>query len=780
MNIMKKNRFKRVLSVALAAVMVAGTISFMPGGTTEVQASTNPSTINLRTGGIGNPDTTASDTWSGSKVYYGGKECYVLDKDGSLTNGKSSVSNHMLLLTKDFLSATQAFDDDKSDWSTSTIRGNLNDTEKTEASGGFLGTMTSVEQTSIDATTINSSKTTNGGYASYPSGTTSDKIFLLDLADVNNANYGFTSNNTRAASSWWWLRSPGDDDLDAADVSAYGDVFSGGLVLDEGGSVRPAFNLNLSSVLFTSASGTSKSSFASVNTTSANTWKLTLKDSSKGVSITSGQSVSRNGQTITVPYTYTGSDVSQISIMITDKAYGEGDASILYYGALTTTLAATGTGTFTLPEGLSEDYKVYMMAEDVNGDTLSDYSSEPVALTIPEPVSTYDVTVTPGSNMTKTNTSGTESQTGLTGAMTDVVYKANEGFYFPTNYSVAAVSGVSVTRNSYTQITVSGTPTATATITLTDATAKGTQNAPAGLSDGVDKIAGTTTAMEYILKSTYDGNNNATWSSCTLSNTTVAAGTYYVRLAGTDTLLAGEKATVTVTASPNPPTLYQVTVTNGTGDGSYAKDASVTITADAAPSGQHFKEWTGTDSLTFTSGSKDSATAVFTMPANAVTVTATYENDTTTPDPTPATPTYKIIEGAGGTWTSGTDGTLSIRGDGEVSKFKEVKVDGTVVDGSNYTVTEGYTIVTLKADYLKTLSAGNHTFELVWTDGSASTSFTVKEAAATTPSNTPDTPSNKDDVPKTGDSTPIVWLFVLALISGIGILYFGRKRNTVR
>ncbi len=391
-----KNRFKRVLSNALIAVMVVGTISFMPGGTTEVQASTNPSTINLRTGGIGNPTSTADTAteWAGSKVYYGGKECYVLDKDGSLTNGKSSVSNHMLLLTKDLLSATQAFDDDKSDWSTSTIRGNLNDTEKTEASGGFLGTMTSVEQTSIDATTINSSKTTNGGYASYPSGTTSDKIFLLDLADVTNANYGFTSNNTRAANSWWWLRSPGYFDDDADNVNDDGNVNSyGSAVFNVYGSVRPAFNLNLSSVLFTSASGTSKSSFASVNTTSANTWKLTLKDSSKGVSITSGQSVSRNGQTITVPYTYTGSDVSQISIMITDKAYGEGDASILYYGALTTTLAATGTGTFTLPEGLSEDYKVYMMAEDVNGDTLSDYSSEPEALTIPEPVSTYDVTV---------------------------------------------------------------------------------------------------------------------------------------------------------------------------------------------------------------------------------------------------------------------------------------------------------------------------------------------------------------------------------------------------
>ena len=47
-------------------------------------------------------------------------------------------------------------------------------------------------------------------------------------AIVNNANYGFTSNNTRAASSWWWLRSPGTFDLDAACVYDYGNVDSDG------------------------------------------------------------------------------------------------------------------------------------------------------------------------------------------------------------------------------------------------------------------------------------------------------------------------------------------------------------------------------------------------------------------------------------------------------------------------------------------------------------------------------------------------------------------------
>lgn len=90
-------------------------------------------------------------------------------------------------------------------------------------------------------------------------------------------------------------------------------------------------------------------------------------------------------------------------------------------------------------------------------------------------------------------------------------------------------------------------------------------------------------------------------------------------------------------------------------------------------------------------------------------------------------PAYKIIDGAESTWTqnTNTDGSLVIRGDGAIAKFKEVRVDGVVIDVKNYTVTEGSTIITLKTEYLKTLPAGKHTFEIAWTDGSAATYFTV-------------------------------------------------------
>ena len=82
--------------------------------------------------------------------------------------------------------------------------------------------------------------------------------------------------------------------------------------------------------------------------------------------------------------------------------------------------------------------------------------------------------------------------------------------------------------------------------------------------------------------------------------------------------------TVTATYEPISTQKYTVTVNNGTGSGEYAKDADVTIQANPAPEGQQFKEWTGTDNLTFTNGDKTTATATFTMPDIAVNVTAVY------------------------------------------------------------------------------------------------------------------------------------------------------------
>ena len=137
----------------------------------------------------------------------------------------------------------------------------------------------------------------------------------------------------------------------------------------------------------------------------------------------------------------------------------------------------------------------------------------------------------------------------------------------------------------------------------------------------------------------------------------------------------------------------------------------------------------------------------------------------------PAQVTYDILDGAGSSWTQNTDGSLVIRGSGEISKFREVKVDGVTVDPVNYTVTEGSTIITFKPEYLKGLSAGNHSFELVWTDGTAATNFTVAENV-----------DQSVKSPKTGEDFSMVLCTALLMISCAGLagMFVRRKKNSLR
>lgn len=168
---------------------------------------------------------------------------------------------------------------------------------------------------------------------------------------------------------------------------------------------------------------------------------------------------------------------------------------------------------------------------------------------------------------------------------------------------------------------------------------------------------------------------------------------------------------------------------------------------------------------------------------------------------------YQIIEGANGSWNQNTDGgSLKIRGNGEYSKFQNVKIDGNIIDSKNYTVSEGSTIIELHADYLKTLSEGSHTFEIVWTDGAAGTSFTVARNTsgnnsgnnsnnndsnhgsdnsgnndsgntAGAAANTAASAQELDKVPATGDASGIwLTLFAISLTGLVGMLA-RRKKN---
>lgn len=139
---------------------------------------------------------------------------------------------------------------------------------------------------------------------------------------------------------------------------------------------------------------------------------------------------------------------------------------------------------------------------------------------------------------------------------------------------------------------------------------------------------------------------------------------------------------------------------------------------------------------------------------------------TMTPTAAGETPNYKIIEGANGAWTQNSDGTLVFRANGDFSKFTGVKVDDTLIDAKNYTAVSGSTVITLKADYLKTLSVGTHKLTVVYTDDECSTDFEIKKSSA---QQTDKTQKNATVVksPETGNDTGVALLVYIAFAGGV-------------
>ena len=258
---------------------------------------------------------------------------------------------------------------------------------------------------------------------------------------------------------------------------------------------------------------------------------------------------------------------------------------------------------------------------------------------------------------------------------------------------------------------------------------------------------------------------------------------------------ADEKATFTVSAS-GADLIYQWQIDRNDGNGwvniAGANEASYTTsTVDISCNG--FKHQCVVSN---TAGSVTSNTAVLTVTENTT--------------PAPDSVDYEILDGANTSWEQNSDGSLSIRGSGEFSKFVGVKVDGNLVDVRNYTVKEGSTIVTLKADYLNTLSVGNYTFEIIWTDGTASTRFTVSKSdygsdeptdndgnngkndnTSNTPATAPEDKNNNgtggsqtDDnqqitAPKTGDNShTVLWISLLGVsLAGLLSMIYVRKKK---
>ena len=202
---------------------------------------------------------------------------------------------------------------------------------------------------------------------------------------VNNDLRALDPAHPNWVTSSWWLRSPGSNKYHVAIVSSDGSVqYSGISILKMNNhlTVRPAFNLNLNSVLFASAAvgGKPDGGLTPIPEYSGNEWKLTLLDSSRNFAVTEKTADGYPNDTVTLNYSGATTGKNEyISVIIADNNGAQ------YYGRVAQPTAESGTVEIKIPSDIAPgDYTLKVFNEQYNGDYNTDYASNftDIALTV--------------------------------------------------------------------------------------------------------------------------------------------------------------------------------------------------------------------------------------------------------------------------------------------------------------------------------------------------------------------------------------------------------------
>lgn len=129
-----------------------------------------------------------------------------------------------------------------------------------------------------------------------------------------------------------------------------------------------------------------------------------------------------------------------------------------------------------------------------------------------------------------------------------------------------------------------------------------------------------------------------------------------------------------------------------------------------------------------------------------------------------------IIDGRNAKWSKGGESDLIFKSDAAFSDFVEVLVDGKTITAENYEKREGSIVIQLKASYLATLAAGEHTLTIRSASGDAATKFTVDAEIVS---------------PPTGSTNVWVWIIIGVVVLGAGaavtvLILRKRKKPTVK
>ena len=243
------------------------------------------------------------------------------------------------------------------------------------------------------------SSTHNASFAASTNILNSDQVFFLSAQEAENGQYGFTDEAARVANygayaSVWWLRSPfAKFTSSAGAVDGFGRVYDCGVGIVW--AARPAFNLNLNSVLFTSAAvgGKPNGGLTKVPKYSGNEWKLTLLDSRRNFAVTEKTVSAAPDDTVTLNYKGATTGANEyISAIIADNNGAQ------YYGRVAQPTAESGTVEIKIPSDIAPgNYTLKVFSEQYNGDYKTDYASNftDIALTVEKQVE-EQFSLTPG------------------------------------------------------------------------------------------------------------------------------------------------------------------------------------------------------------------------------------------------------------------------------------------------------------------------------------------------------------------------------------------------